>query len=126
MRGLKLLIHEHPAAEDLNVYCKVHYWYGHFFLLVPETLKAHSRARKPLVSANDVVALDPGIRKFLMAYSPQGKVELLGANVGQVVDKHKRRIDRRKRRLHELQGVVKQERWRSKPLARKDLKKQRR
>ncbi len=110
------------------MYCKVHYWYGHFFLLVPETLKSHSRARKPLVSADDVVALDSGIRKFLMAYSPQGKVELLGANVGQVMDKHNRRIGRRKRRLHELQGVVKQERerWRSKPLALKDRKKQRR
>ncbi len=91
-------------------------------------MKANSRELKPLVSVDDVVALDPGIRKFLTAYSPQGKVELLGANAGSVVDKQTRRIDRRKHRLHELQGGVKQERerWRIQLLTSKERKIQRR
>ncbi len=110
------------------MYCKVHYWYGHFFLLVPKALKARSRTRKPLVSVDDVVALDPGIHKFLMAYSPQGKVELLGATASRVVDKQTRRVDHRKNRLHELQGVVKQERerWHIQPLTHKERKRHRR
>ncbi len=119
---------QRPTSEELQTYVKVQYWYGRFFLLVPATVRVQTRQQKQLVSADDIVALDPGIRKFLTAYSPQGKVEILGSNTRSVVDKQTRRIDRRKRRLHELQATVQQEkrRWRPRRLTRTQRKRFRR
>ena len=84
---------------DLDVYCQLVYRWGQVFLHVPYACDPHSpvSTTHPIQNPPDRderVALDPGIRKFLTAYSPQGRVEYLGTNTGAVVDKLTRRIDR--------------------------------
>ena len=44
-------------------------------------------------------AIDPGIRKFLTVYSPQGRVDILGTNTNSTLDKLLRRNDRAQQRL---------------------------
>ena len=46
---------------------------------------------------NDVVAIDPGVRRFATTYSPEGDTVIYGTNTNRVVDKLIRRIDRRTR-----------------------------
>ncbi len=96
-RGILFATTERPGLTDLDGFLKLHCEHGVWSLLVPSDRVAGSQ---PVGDRDDVVALDPGIRKFLTAYSPQGKCEILGTNTYRVVDKLSRRIDRRCRRLN--------------------------
>lgn len=80
---------------------KLHLAYGSFFLLVPQTHTVVSRTRNrlPLTDFDSVVAVDPGVRKFATAYSPEGRVTVYGTNTTLVLDKQLRRIDRCKAAL---------------------------
>lgn len=83
------------TPEMFNVDLTLSFRYGKWYLVAPVDVDADVKlASSP--TANSVCALDPGIRKFLTVYSPEGKVEYIGANAQQVIQKGLRRIQRRK------------------------------
>jgi hypothetical protein len=52
---------------------KVHLRHGNFFLILPQTQAP--KKRKRVEDAEDVIALDPGVRTFMTGFSPEGTVE---------------------------------------------------
>jgi transposase len=87
-----------PLKEsDCNADFQVHYAFGVFYLILPKrTLVKPKVSNEQLAEREDVVALDPGARKFLTGYSPQGTALKIGTNTYKVIDKCIRRIDRAK------------------------------
>ena len=79
---------------------KIHYNFGKFYLLLPETRPVEARVRIP--DAEAVVAVDPGVRTPFTIYSPQGSVAEIGYNATKVLDKLLNRISRRKKRLQQV------------------------
>jgi transposase len=67
--------------RDMNV-C---FQYGKWYLSVPMYL-SNSPITIPDTKRDSICALDPGVRKFMTVYSPEGKVELLGSNPYAVLD----------------------------------------
>ena len=51
------------------------------------------------IDKESVRSLDPGVRKFLTGYSPEGSGFVLGCNTSKLLDKCIRRIDKRKDNL---------------------------
>ena len=76
---------------------KVHYRYGKWFLILPNTQKPKTQMSSPEVES--VLALDPGVRTFLTGYSPEGTIEEIGTNTTKVLDKLSRRIQRTRKRV---------------------------
>jgi transposase len=80
---------------------------GEFYLMLTHYVSVSSMEDQDhSIDKHNIVAIDPGIRKFATCYSPEGKVEIIGANVTHVLDKHFRRIDRKEKRLTRLQAQV--------------------
>lgn len=82
---------------------KIHYSHGQFYVLVPEERAVADLKRRESKDVDDVVAIDPGVRVFATAYSPQGQVEELGTNTTKVLKKHLKRIVRKKKKKVELE-----------------------
>ena len=83
-------------ARDL----KLHYKLGKLYFIFPLPVHVASRVSrmeaKQVADPSSVVALDPGVRKFMTGYSPEGDVSFYGTKGGRVLDRHIRRIRRRK------------------------------
>ena len=109
---------------------KVHLSLGRWFLLLPQVVNVADRisvfkppqlhaglrwvgeTRQSLDDADEITALDPGVRKPFVCYSPQGRVDVIGTNVKKVAIKSFRRVDRRKSAFHHAKdafGVFKSE-----------------
>ena len=99
---------------------KVHFKLGRWFLLLPVAVSVTERLPvfkapqghiglrwtedvQSLAGADDVVAIDPGVRKPFTCYSPQGRVDVLGVNVLKVASKSLWRIRRRRAQLKAAQ-----------------------
>jgi transposase len=79
----------------------IHYRFGKFFLMISE---ARAIEGKPQLSnAHKTCAIDPGIRDFLTVFSPEGRVDVLGASCKKQLNKLHRRIDRKRWKLVEFQ-----------------------
>jgi hypothetical protein len=78
---------------------KIHYTLGRWYLIIPrvEKLKESGRLR-PAAPGGSVVALDPGVREFLVGYSPDGTILQVGTNTTKVLDKCLRRVARARNR----------------------------
>jgi transposase len=72
----------------------IHLSFGKIYLLLSHSTTAGTQTDEEHLS--DVVAIDPGVRRFGTTYSPEGDVAIYGSNTTQVVDKLIRRIDRSK------------------------------
>jgi len=81
---------------------KIHVKLGKVFLLpnVTKTLEGNIRSREK--ETESVGAVDPGIRKFLTIYSPEGRVDVIGTNTNKKLDKSIKRIDRAKKDLKDF------------------------
>ena len=99
MRGLKLAsssqLQEHGMVQDF----KIHYRHGKFHLIVPMDHMLLDRRKPVHEDREQVVALDPGVRKFLTGYSPEGSLRIYGARSYRPLDRLARQEDRRKRAL---------------------------
>jgi hypothetical protein len=80
---------------------KVHIAHGKLYLILPFSCKVSDdtfmRVRNQ--DADRVCAIDPGVRKFMTVYSPQGQAEVIGLNTSQVLNKLKRRITKRRQKM---------------------------
>jgi hypothetical protein len=72
----------------------IHLSFGKIYLLLSHSTAVGTQTDEEHLS--DVVAIDPGVRRFGTTYSPEGDVAIYGSNTTQVVDKLIRRIDRNK------------------------------
>jgi len=72
----------------------LHLSFGKIYLLLSHSTTVGTQTDEEYLS--DVVAIDPGVRRFGTTYSPEGDVAIYGSNTTQVVDKLLRRIDRSK------------------------------
>jgi hypothetical protein len=72
----------------------LHLSFGKIYLLLTHSTAVDTQTDEECLS--DVVAIDPGVRRFGTTYSPEGDVAIYGSNTTQVVDKLLRRIDRSK------------------------------
>jgi transposase len=72
----------------------LHLSFGKIYLLLSHSTAVGTQTDEEHLS--DVVAIDPGVRRFGTTYSPEGDVAIYGSNTTQVVDKLIRRIDRSK------------------------------
>jgi len=81
---------------------KIHVKLGKVFLLpnVTKTLEGNIRSREK--ETESVGAVDPGIRKFLTIYSPEGRVDVIGTNTNKKLDKSIKRIDRTRKDLKDF------------------------
>ncbi len=79
-------------SRDLRI-CFSH---GSFSLMQSVTTVIDERTQKVCIDKESVCSLDPGVRKFLTGYSPEGSGFVLGCNTSKVLDKCIRRIDKRK------------------------------
>lgn len=87
-----------PAMFDRDA--KIHYRLGKFYFLPSLSRPVVPNAEViPSEQRDSICAVDPGVRKFLTVYSPEGQVNVLGTNTYKVLDKCIRRIDKHKRRL---------------------------
>jgi len=91
---------------------------GDLFLMFTRTVLPESDGFKRTRNDDfdDIVAIDPGVRKFATTYSPEGAVCIYGTNTQEVLKKLLRRINRRKKYYIKLKKL-KQSRykiWRSK------------
>lgn len=112
------------ASARLGVHKKtLQRWAGQFFVIVPRTVLL-SKAMRNQAPAKTVCALDPGVRKFLSCYDPDGQAHVLGTNTGQVLEKHVKRIRRRKRIRKQVKDVCMLERGR-RQLTRTEKRRQR-
>ena len=82
-------------SRDLRI-CFSH---GSFSLMQSVTTVIEERTQKVCIDKESVCSLDPGVRKFLTGYSPEGSGFVLGCNTSKVLDKCIRRIDKRKDNL---------------------------
>jgi hypothetical protein len=72
----------------------IHLSFGKIYLLFSHSTVVETQIYEEHLS--DVVAIDPGVRRFATTYSPAGDVTIYGSNTTQVVNKLIRRIDRNK------------------------------
>jgi hypothetical protein len=86
-----------PSSFDHDI--TIHYHLGRLILIAPRNYTVAERRKERSANPDKVCAIDPGVRKFLTTYSPEGKVDVLGSNCNQVIDKCIRRIDVAKKRL---------------------------
>ena len=87
------------GIDEQDVLCdaKLHWKLGRLYLL---TCKRTTLTPVTITTDRDICcAIDPGVRKFATVYSPEGRVEVLGANTNKVIDKCIRRIDKQKTKL---------------------------
>jgi transposase len=82
---------------------KIHYELGRWRLLITRATNVTSRPVATESLRMQCVAVDPGIRKFLTLYSPEGRTEIIGTNTTQVMNKALRRCDRTKLKLTKTQ-----------------------
>lgn len=80
--------------EDMQTDFSIHFKHGRFVLQLPRTVVAGTRPSVP--GPSRVVAIDPGVRRFLTTYSPEGSATIYGNNTSRVLDRLSRRIDRTK------------------------------
>ena len=67
---------------------KIHYTLGRWYLILPRMEKlAESGRLRPAAPVDSVIALDPGVREFLVGYAPDGTVLQVGTNTSKVLDK---------------------------------------
>ena len=82
---------------------KIHMKFGRFYVIFPRRVEAGSllnprqqatldRCRQE--GRSSCAALDPGVRKMLAVYTPDGYAEVIGTNATKVLDRHIRRITR--------------------------------
>ena len=82
-------------SRDFNRDCRICFDKGVFYLMVTRTVcKEYERDDTP----SEMCALDPGVRRFLTGYSPQGDAFVVGVNTYTVLDRCIRRIDTAKAR----------------------------
>jgi transposase len=81
-----------PSMFESQV--SIHYKLGKMYLMVTELVRVV--ARRKVVSPHSACAIDPGIRKFMTVYSPEGQVDVLGGNSTKVLNKLHRRISKTK------------------------------
>ena len=81
-------------ARDVRI-CFRH---GRFTLMESQAVAIENKTRRGVQSTEKerMCAIDPGVRKFLTGYSPQGSGFIIGCNNSTVLDKCIRRIDRSK------------------------------
>ena len=72
--------------------------HGRFTLMESRTVEVDGRKRIRCMDKESMCALDPGVRKFLTGYSPEGSSFILGCNTSKVLDKSIQRIDRTKKK----------------------------
>ena len=74
--------------------------YGRFTLMESRTVEVEGEERQHVrcMDMERMCALDPGVRKFLTGYSPEGSGFILGCNTTKVLDKCIQRIDRTKKK----------------------------
>ena len=48
-------------------------WFGEFYLCIPQPLEIWAENQGPTQSENAVIALDPGIRTFIIGYNSSGQ-----------------------------------------------------
>lgn len=88
----------HPNM--FNCDAKIAFHLGRFYFLPSIKTPVDDKHEWKCSKNKDVCAsIDPGIRKFLTIYSPEGKAEILGLNTNKILDKCIRRIDRTKQQL---------------------------
>ena len=63
-----------------------------------KTIVIEDEKRQRCMDKERICALDPGVRKFLTGYSPEGSGFILGTNNYNVLDKCIRRIDKTKKK----------------------------
>ena len=71
---------------------------GCFSLMESKTIVIEDEKRQRCMDKERICALDPGVRKFLTGYSPEGSGFILGTNNYNVLDKCIRRIDKTKKK----------------------------
>ena len=88
------------AADTVSSDFKIYFDGRRFTLLAELVLDRRAKLYEPLLYfKNSVVALDPGVRKFLTGYSPEGEVKIFGTNTTKVLNKLLRRIKRKKKKF---------------------------
>ena len=85
-----------PASFKRDI--KLHYKFGRFYLILPRQERLGKHDSKVCREPDSIAAVDPGVRKFLTVYSPEGRAEVLGENTTRVLDRCIRRIDRAKKK----------------------------
>jgi transposase len=94
-RNIKLKSTVELASLDKDF--KIHRRNGKWFLILPRTVQIEPNSVDD--DQDDVCAIDPGVRKPFVTYSPQGRVEIIGANVKKVANRSFRRLDRLKSKV---------------------------
>ena len=74
--------------------------HGRFTLMESRTIEVEDKERQHVrcMDKERMCALDPGVRKFLTGYSPEGSGFIIGCNTSTVLDKCIQRIDRTKKK----------------------------
>jgi len=84
------------TPEFLDRDLKVHYRHGRYYLIVPRyEVVDPSHLRQP-GERDTIVALDQGVRKFITAYSPQGKAEMIASDFSTKVKHVQKRLYERR------------------------------
>ena len=77
---------------------RICFQHGRFTLMESRTIEVDGRQQVRCMDKERMCALDPGVRKFLTGYSPEGSGFIIGCNTTKVLDKCIQRIDRTKKK----------------------------
>jgi transposase len=96
-----------PANAERDF--KIHFKHGKLYFIFPYVHSVNERQlhnEKFDPDESSVVALDPGVRKFMTGYDPCGQVIFIGSNTQKVINKSLRRIKRTKAAVRKVRSKI--------------------
>ncbi len=90
MRDMKLAGKKNKLPDYfLDSDIKIHRKFGVFYLIVSRKVNINSllKPAAKLAGRSSCAALDPGFRKMLTVYTPDGRAEVIGTNTTKVLKK---------------------------------------
>ena len=85
------------TPNDFERDLKICFQRGEFYIMCSRNVSGTDMSSERDTRTETMCAIDPGVRKFLTGYSPQGSAFILGTNTTAVLNKCIRRIDRAKK-----------------------------